>query len=159
MSTWLSPRSVWPIEALTHKYWHYLVNGGRLVDPATPETSLIARLQNTSPLCREHTAPTTSFSWILYKSWVILWYTVQWNYNTTNFLLQNLQKRHPIACPWGKDKGRLLWIQIQIYTLLQLLHWCRQYLVILDCVITAPNCICISWHRSCSIHIVIKKMP
>ena len=65
-----------------------------------------------------------------------------------------------MARPLGRDMGCFLWIQILIYTLFQPLQWCRQYHVILDCVIMVPewpDCICISWHRSFSIHIVIKK--
>ena len=96
-------------------------------------------------------------------------YTVQCCYNAVN-LVQNLHKRHPIARPLGRDMGCLLviqiliyillWItkrcplshpngwymgcllviQILIYILLQSLQWCTQYHVILDCVITAPDC-------------------
>ena len=43
--------------------------------------------------------------------------TVRCRYNAVNFL-QNTHNRHPIARPWGRDMGCLLWIQ----TLITVLH-------------------------------------
>ena len=57
-------------------------------------------------------------------------------YKTVNFL-QNPRKKHPIARPNRWVMGCLLVIQIRIYILQQ---WCFQYHVILDHVLTAPDC-------------------
>ena len=71
--------------------------------------------------------------------------TVRCHYNTVNFL-QTFHKRHPRACPLRWDIGSLLCVQIQIYILPQSLQWCVQYNVILDCVITAPNCLSVKYY-------------
>ena len=67
--------------------------------------------------------------------------TVRCRYNAVNFL-QNPHNIHPIAHPWGRGMGCILWAQIVIYTLPQSLQWCMQYHVILDRVITALDCLC-----------------
>ena len=66
--------------------------------------------------------------------------TVRCCYNVVNFL-PNSHKRHPIAHPLGPGMGYILWVQTMIYTLPQSLQWCMQYHVILDCVVTAFDCI------------------
>ena len=65
--------------------------------------------------------------------------TVQCRYNAVSFL-RIPYKRHPIICWLGWGMGCLLWVQILIDILLQSLQWCIQYNVILDHVITAPDC-------------------
>ena len=65
--------------------------------------------------------------------------TVRCYYNITNFLL-NLHNRHPLAHQLGCDMGCLLWVQILTDVLLQSLQCCIQHHVMLDCIITAPNC-------------------
>ena len=57
------------------------------------------------------------------------------------YILQNPHKRHPIAHPLGWALGCLLWTQILICFLLQLLQWCIQYHAILDRIIMALECI------------------
>ena len=66
--------------------------------------------------------------------------TVRCRYNAVNFL-QNNHNRHPIARPWGRDMGCLLWVQALIYILSQSLHYCVHYDIIFDRVITALHCI------------------
>ena len=66
-------------------------------------------------------------------------YKVQCRYNTVNFL-PNSPKIHPISHLLGWGMGCILWVQTLIYTLPQSLQWCMQYHVILDCIITAPDC-------------------
>ena len=65
--------------------------------------------------------------------------TMQCRYNVVSFLW-NPYKRHPIAYWLGWGMGCLLWVQILIDILLQSLQLCIQYSVILDRVITAPDC-------------------
>ena len=61
-------------------------------------------------------------------------YTVWCHYNAAN-LLQNPHNRHPIARPWGRDMGCLLWVwnsdlySASVSTV--------KYHAILDCVVTA----------------------
>ena len=55
--------------------------------------------------------------------------------------IKNIQQRHPIARPLGRGMGCLLWIQALIDILPRFLQWCVQYLVILDRVLTALDCI------------------
>ena len=50
---------------------------------------------------------------------------------------------HPIARPWGRVMGCLLWVQTYIDILLLSPQWCIQYHVILGRVITALDCIMI----------------
>ena len=57
----------------------------------------------------------------------------------SNFL-QNPNKRHHIAYPWGQGMECLLWVQTLIYILIQQLPWCMQYHVILDCFEMALGC-------------------
>ena len=68
---------------------------------------------------------------------ITLRYTVWCRYNAVSFLT-NIHERHPIAHPSGRGMGCLLWIQHQIDISLQLLMW---YLIILDRVLTALDCI------------------
>ena len=76
---------------------------------------------------------------------IILQHTVRCHYNAVNFLSPSSQiwihKRHPIPRPNGQVMGCLLCIQILIFILPHSLHWCVQYDVMLDTVITAPDCI------------------
>ena len=65
--------------------------------------------------------------------------TVRYRYNAVNFL-SNPNKRHPIARPWGRVMGCLLWFWSLIYVLL-LSSQCRwKYCDKLDRVITALDC-------------------
>ena len=66
--------------------------------------------------------------------------TVRCRYNAVNFL-KNINKRHPIARPSGRGMGCLLWIQHLIDILPQFLQLLMQYLIILNRVITALDCI------------------
>ena len=61
-------------------------------------------------------------------------------YNAINFLPNN-HERHPIAHPSGRGMVGLWWDQPLIDILPQLLRWHVQYHVVLDCDITALNCI------------------
>ena len=65
--------------------------------------------------------------------------TVGCHYNAVN-IFQNIYKRHPIAGPSGRGMGCLLWIQHLNDNLLQFLQSFVQYFIILDCVITTPDC-------------------
>ena len=62
------------------------------------------------------------------------------HYNVVSFL-KNPHKRHPIAHPLGRDMGCFFWIQTLIYIMSQWVQWCMQYHLILDRIITAPDCI------------------
>ena len=64
-------------------------------------------------------------------------YTVLCRYNEVNFP-KTIHKRHPIARPLGSSIW--LWIQHPTDILPEFLHSFMQYLIILDCVITALNC-------------------
>ena len=67
--------------------------------------------------------------------------TVLCRYNAVNFVA-NHHNRHPIARPWGRGMGCLLWFWSLIFILLLSLWfrwWCRDKL---DRVITALDCIC-----------------
>ena len=64
---------------------------------------------------------------------------MRFRYSAVNFL-QNPNKRLPIARPWGRGMGCILWFPTLIYTLLQLLQWREENHVILDRIITALNC-------------------
>ena len=66
--------------------------------------------------------------------------TVRCRYNAVIFL-PNPYKIHPIVRPLGRGMGCILMIQTVIYTLRQSLQWCVQHHVILDRVITTPDCI------------------
>ena len=71
--------------------------------------------------------------------------TVWCHYNVVKFL-QIPHNSHPIACPWGRDMGCLLWIQIAIYVLPQQLEYCMQNHVVVDRITTALHCTgCIYW--------------
>ena len=63
-------------------------------------------------------------------------YTVQCHYNAFKFLT-NIHKRHPVWARYGVSSVGAALIDI----LPQFLQWCVQYLVILDHVIMALNCI------------------
>ena len=70
-------------------------------------------------------------------------YTVRCCYNAVNFLL-NSHNRHPIAHPWGRGMGCLLWVWSLIYILLlssQYHIWDRDKF---DRVITGLDCIFLS---------------
>ena len=74
---------------------------------------------------------------------------MQYHYNAVNFLT-NPHKIHPIARPLGRGMGCILWVETVIYTLPQLLQLCNiiiKYHVILDSIITALYCHCISTMR------------
>ena len=64
-------------------------------------------------------------------------------YNAVNFP-PNPPKIHRIAPPLGRDMESILWVQTVIYTLSQSTQGCMQYHVILDRVITALDCLCLS---------------
>ena len=61
----------------------------------------------------------------------------------------NPHKIHLIARPLQRGMGCSLCVLTVVYTLYQSLQWCMQYHVILDCVITALDCIwqiwCVAW--------------
>ena len=67
-------------------------------------------------------------------------YRTLYRYNAVNFL-QNIHEKRPIAHPSGRGMGCILWIQPLIDILPQFLQWCVQYFLMLDCVITALDCI------------------
>ena len=60
-------------------------------------------------------------------------------YNAVNFL-QNYHNRHPIARPWGRGMGGLLWVWNLIYFLLLQLQCPMYYRDKLDRVIMALHC-------------------
>ena len=64
------------------------------------------------------------------------WHTVWCRYDAVNFL-QNSHNRHPIARPWGRGMGCLLWVWSLIYVLLLPLQCHIQYRDKFDRVITA----------------------
>ena len=66
--------------------------------------------------------------------------TVWYRYNVINSLT-NIHKRHPIARPLGRGMGCLLWACHLLDILLKFLQLFMQYLIILDHVITALDCI------------------
>ena len=60
---------------------------------------------------------------------------------TWSISLLNTHKRHPIACPWGRAMGCLLWVQSQVNVVLLSL-WCYMcYHDIPYCAVKAPDCI------------------
>ena len=65
--------------------------------------------------------------------------TVWCRYNAVNFL-QNHHNRHPIAGPWGRGMGCLLWLWNLICVLLLPLQYPMWYRDKLDRVITALHC-------------------
>ena len=62
--------------------------------------------------------------------------------------VHGLNEGHIAPCPLERGMGCILWVQNMVYTrtLHQLLQWCMQYHVILDCVITALDCIWQMWY-------------
>ena len=65
------------------------------------------------------------------------------SYNVVSFL-PNSHKIHPIPRQLGWGMGCILCAQNLIYMLLQSLQWCmrlRYHVIILDCIITALDCI------------------
>ena len=87
--------------------------------------------------------------------------TVQCRYCMVNFL-RNPYNRHSIVHPWGRDMRCLLWVQTLIYVLPQSVQWYMQYHVILDLVITAPDCsffcqIFLSWNKNFALPFSIDK--
>ena len=65
--------------------------------------------------------------------------TVRCRYNRVNFI-KNIHERHPIAHPVGQGMECLLWIQ-PLLDILPQFRQCVQYLVLLDRVITALDCV------------------
>ena len=61
-------------------------------------------------------------------------------YNAVNFL-PNSHKIHHLARPLGRGMGFIVWVPTVIYTQPQSLELYMQYHVILNRVITAPDCI------------------
>ena len=80
--------------------------------------------------------------------------TVRRHYNTINFL-KNPHNRHPISRPLGQIVGCLLWKQALIYryVIFKPLQRGIKYLVNLDRVITATDCIPISAQEGLKIHL------
>ena len=75
--------------------------------------------------------------------------TVRCRYNRANFI-KNIHERHHVARPLGRGTGCHLCIQPQFIILPQFLQWCMHYLDLLDCLITALNCIIFLNHFSIS---------
>ena len=70
--------------------------------------------------------------------------SVRCRYNAIN-ILQNINKRDPIACPSGRGMWCLLWVQPLIDILLHFLQCWVQYQCILDFVVTALDCRSTHW--------------
>ena len=68
-----------------------------------------------------------------------LCYTVRYDYKATIFL-QNPYDKYPIAYPWWWDMGCILWVLTLIYVRLQSLLCCIQNHIVLDRVMTVPDC-------------------
>ena len=67
--------------------------------------------------------------------------TVQYRYNAVNFL-KNI-KRHPITLLSRRGMEWLLWIQHLVEIFPQFLQLLMQYLIILDGIIAALDCVCL----------------
>ena len=78
--------------------------------------------------------------------------TVRCRYNAVNFLLPNPHNRHPIARPWGRAMGCLLWFWSLIYVLLLPLQCRWQYRDKLGGFITALDCFAFCCPALCKHH-------
>ena len=65
---------------------------------------------------------------------------MRYRYNAVR-CLQLIYNGHPIARPWGRDMGCLLWVKALINILPRSLQWWMHYRVLLHRVITALHCI------------------
>ena len=68
------------------------------------------------------------------------WHTTEWFHCNTVNILQITHNRHPIARPWGRAMGCLLWVQSLFYVLPLSQHYCIQYIAMFDCVTTPLYC-------------------
>ena len=120
----------------------------------SPEECLVTRLSRTLCVMR----PLTLYGKEGFHEWV-KWIlkrecrTIRCRYNAVSFP-QITHNRHPIARPWGRGTGWLLWVQAVINVLPRSLQWCMRYCAILHRVITALHCnlndsVVTAWLWSC----------
>ena len=91
------------------------------------------------------------FGIILPSYFTLVRNTMQCRYNAVHFL-PNPHNRHPIARPWGRGMGCLLWFWYLTLFLPLLSYCCKQYHDKLGRVITALDCTnTTAQHTTCAI--------
>ena len=73
--------------------------------------------------------------------------TVRCRYNGQ--FSEKASSKTPHSSKLWRDMGCLMWVETLNYILSQSVQWCMQYRLILDCVITAPDCIAENSKREC----------
>ena len=108
-----------------------------LLDPRDPSWHTVAGLSASD----NNNQMIMSYGLVQAVAWSItMAYTARCRHNAVN-LLTNTHNRHPIARPWGRGMGCLLWLQTLMNVIPKSLQCCVQYHVMLDRFITALDCI------------------